>query len=141
MKFLTLILLAIIAWLISRLIYTVNSYREDLGDIKQQLKNLNAKLPQQQPTANTTETAPVASSESAPVTSAQTAPASPPLKAPETVNINKASKTRLQTLPKIGAVTAQRIIDARPYAAIEDLMQVEGITPELFAQIKTRLEL
>ncbi len=121
MKFLILILLAVIAWLISRLIYTVNSYREDLGDIKRQIGDLNAKL-------STHEKTPQPTGQGA-------------LRPPESVNINTANKTRLQTLPKVGAVTAQRIIEARPFTALEELMQVEGITPELFAQLKTRIVL
>lgn len=121
MKVLILILLAIIAWLISRLVYTVNSYREDLGDIKRQIGDLNEKL---------------SPHEKAPQSIGKEA-----LRPPESVNINTANKTRLQTLPKVGAVTAQRIIDARPFATPEDLMQVEGISPELFAQLKTRIVL
>ncbi|MEP5763476.1 MAG: helix-hairpin-helix domain-containing protein [Halieaceae bacterium] len=56
-----------------------------------------------------------------------------------TVNINTASKAKLQTLPRIGAVTAEHIIAARPYSAIEDLRQVQGVTNAIFSEINDRV--
>jgi competence ComEA-like helix-hairpin-helix protein len=56
-----------------------------------------------------------------------------------TVNINNASKARLQTLPRIGAVTAEHIIAARPFDSIEDLRNVSGITNAIFSEIKDRV--
>jgi competence ComEA-like helix-hairpin-helix protein len=56
-----------------------------------------------------------------------------------TVNINSASKARLQTLPRIGAVTAEHIMAARPYNAVEDLRQVQGITNAIFSEIKDKV--
>ncbi len=55
------------------------------------------------------------------------------------VNLNTASLARLQTLPKIGAVTAQHIIDGRPYAAVEDLRAVQGITNAIFSAIQGKV--
>jgi competence protein ComEA len=57
----------------------------------------------------------------------------------ETVNINTATITTLTQLPKIGRATAQRIIADRPYTAIEDLKNVQGISEEIFASLKAYL--
>ena len=43
------------------------------------------------------------------------------------VDINSASKRELERVPGVGPVTADRIIEHRPYAGVEDLMSVKGI--------------
>ncbi len=57
------------------------------------------------------------------------------------VNVNTASKAKLQTLPHIGAVTAEHIIAARPYNNVEELRSVQGITNAIFSEIKDRVSL
>ena len=56
------------------------------------------------------------------------------------VNINTASAIELEALPHVGPALAQRIVDYRsqhgPFAAAEDIMQVSGIGPSIFAAIK-----
>ena len=42
-------------------------------------------------------------------------------------NVNVANVAELELLPGVGPVIAQRIIDNRPYATIEDLLKVRGI--------------
>lgn len=61
--------------------------------------------------------------ETPPGTAAKAPPASP--NAP--VDINRAGNAELESLPGIGPVAAQRIVDGRPYASVEDLLKVKGI--------------
>ena len=59
------------------------------------------------------------------------------------VNLNTATVTELQTLPGIGAVLAQRIVEYRDrhggFRAVTDLRQVEGIGDAKFQQLKDRV--
>jgi competence protein ComEA len=54
----------------------------------------------------------------------------------EKVNINTASKQKLNALPGIGPIKAQAIIDGRPYQKPEDIMKVKGIKQGEFNKIK-----
>jgi comEA protein len=64
---------------------------------------------------------------------AKATPASP-------VNLNAASITQLQTLPGVGASTAQRILDYRQknggFKKIEELMNVQGVGEKSFLKLK-----
>mgnify|MGYP000266732335 CR=1 FL=1 len=55
------------------------------------------------------------------------------------ININAATVEQLETLPNIGATRAQQIIAYReehgPFAQIEDIQDVSGIGPSIYAQI------
>lgn len=48
------------------------------------------------------------------------------------VNINTASATELDTLPRIGPVTAQKIIENRPYSSVEDLINKKVLGPKTY---------
>ncbi|MBI3585585.1 MAG: helix-hairpin-helix domain-containing protein [Ignavibacteriales bacterium] len=56
------------------------------------------------------------------------------------VNINKASKEQLMSLPNIGEVTAERILlyrdEAGSFKNIDDLKNIKGITKKKFEQLK-----
>ncbi len=52
------------------------------------------------------------------------------------ININTASKEQLETLPGIGPVKAQAIMDGRPYNTPEDIMKVKGIKEGTYNKIK-----
>ena len=59
---------------------------------------------------------------------------------PEKVDLNTASVSQLDTLPGVGSVTAQRILDWRTkhgrFTSLEQLREVDGIGPARFSQLK-----
>jgi competence protein ComEA len=61
------------------------------------------------------------------------------------VNLNAATASDFDSLPGIGPVLAQRIVDYRqqqgPFTSIDQLDDVPGIGPSLFAQLRTRVVL
>lgn len=52
------------------------------------------------------------------------------------ININEASVGQLDELEGIGPSTANKIVSARPFEKIEDLLEVEGIGEKTFESIK-----
>lgn len=52
------------------------------------------------------------------------------------INVNTASLADLDKLPGVGAVTAQKIIDNRPYSGIEELLTKKALTRSLYEKIK-----
>jgi competence protein ComEA len=62
----------------------------------------------------------------------------------EPVDVNKAGVEQLMTVPGIGKVMAQRIIDFRkehgPFGRIEDLLKVKGIGEKSLEKLKPYLK-
>ncbi|MFT6395904.1 MAG: competence protein ComEA [Bradymonadia bacterium] len=52
------------------------------------------------------------------------------------VNINSASSRELESLSGIGPSLASRIVEARPYRAVDDLLRVRGIGPSTLARFQ-----
>ncbi|MDB5056203.1 MAG: competence protein ComEA helix-hairpin-helix repeat protein [Bacilli bacterium] len=61
------------------------------------------------------------------------------------ININKSSADELMKLPEIGASKAKAIVNYREqingFKTLEDIIQVKGIGPKIFAEIKDLIEL
>jgi len=66
--------------------------------------------------------------------------AMPTAKAISKVNLNRASVDELQTLPGVGPVLAQRMVDWRKahgrYRAVDDLQEVKGIGKKRLEQLR-----
>jgi DNA uptake protein ComE-like DNA-binding protein len=52
------------------------------------------------------------------------------------IDINTATEKELRTVPGIGAITAARIIAARPFESADDLRKVNGIGDKRYAQLR-----
>lgn len=56
--------------------------------------------------------------------------------ASELISINNATEKELDTLSGVGPVTAGKIIGARPYSSIEELVSKKAVTKSVFEKIK-----
>jgi competence protein ComEA len=52
------------------------------------------------------------------------------------INVNSASLTELDSLPGIGQVYGQKIIDHRPYSKVEELLSKNVLKPSVYNKIK-----
>ena len=57
------------------------------------------------------------------------------------VDINNATLNELMELPGIGEITAKKIIDARPFKVIEDILKVNGIGDVKYSKIKNLIKI
>ena len=55
------------------------------------------------------------------------------------VNVNSASKVKLQTLPGVDEETASRIIKNRPYHTVDEIGAKGVVSPEEFDKIKDKI--
>jgi len=57
------------------------------------------------------------------------------------ISINSASQQELELLPRIGPAMAKRIIMARPFMSVDDLLKVKGIGPKTFEKLIDKISL
>ena len=55
------------------------------------------------------------------------------------ININTSSQGELESLPGIGPVTASKIINGRPYSAIEELLNKKVVSKAVFEKISGQI--
>jgi competence protein ComEA len=67
--------------------------------------------------------------------------AKPKLEIGTKINPNTAARDELMLLPGIGEVTANRIIEARPFSKLEDLLEVDGIGAKTLESLESYLSL
>ncbi len=53
------------------------------------------------------------------------------------VDLNNSTVQQLDSLPGVGEATAEKIIEARPFASIQELLEVSGIGEEKYADLKS----
>lgn len=46
------------------------------------------------------------------------------------LDLNTATQAELETLPNIGPLKAKRIVNARPFDSVKDLLRVQGLGPK-----------
>lgn len=55
------------------------------------------------------------------------------------IHVNTASQSELESLPGVGAVTAEKIMKGRPYAAIEELKTKKAVGSAVYDKIKDQV--
>jgi len=65
----------------------------------------------------------------------------PPQSSLLTISINESSKEELETLSGVGPVTAQKIIDNRPYLSLDELISKKVINSAALEKIKNNIDL
>ena len=55
------------------------------------------------------------------------------------ININAASEQELDSLPGIGPIYAQKIINGRPYSSIDELLSKKIVGSKVFEEIKEKI--
>ncbi len=64
----------------------------------------------------------------------------PPRPLPPRLDLNSAEPAQLERLPRVGPVLAARIVAARPFTQVDDLLRVRGIGPLTLASLRPRLQ-
>ncbi len=53
-----------------------------------------------------------------------------------TLDLNRATAAELELLPRVGPALARRVIEARPFASVDELVRVRGIGPRTLARLR-----
>lgn len=56
-------------------------------------------------------------------------------------SLNQASGSELENLPGVGPVTAQKIIDNRPYSSIEEVLSKKAVSRSVYLKIKDKISI
>lgn len=73
------------------------------------------------------------------LTGSNTSASSGEVQSGSTININSASVSELNSLPGVGDVTSQKIIEGRPYASIDELVNKKVIGNATYEKIKDKI--
>jgi competence protein ComEA len=57
------------------------------------------------------------------------------------ISINNATESQLDQLPKVGAVTAQKIIKGRPYSKIDELIEKKIVSTSVWTEISNLIKI
>ena len=57
------------------------------------------------------------------------------------VGVNSADQASLETLPGVGAVTAKKIMDGRPYSSIEELLSKKVVSKSVYSKVLELVDL
>jgi competence protein ComEA len=122
----TLLLIAVV-WILWNIQQSLEEANDRQRNVANNLSKLLTKLNQAEPSSTSNAT--------------KTTKASPNIQSAAKVGLNSASKAVLRKLPKVGAVVAERIIEARPFERIEQLKEVDGMTEKLYLSLENLISL
>jgi DNA uptake protein ComE-like DNA-binding protein len=124
----TTILLIAVVWILWNIQQSLEEANDRQRNVANNLSKLLTTLNQAEPNRSTSD---ITKTTKTPATSSSTAK----------VGLNSASKGVLRKLPKVGAVVAERIIEARPFLRIEQLKEVDGMTENLYLSLANLISL
>jgi DNA uptake protein ComE-like DNA-binding protein len=124
----TTILLIAVVWILWNIQQSLEEANDRQRNVANNLSKLLTTLNQAEPNRSTSD-----------ITKTSKAP--PNIQSAAKVGLNSASKGVLRKLPKVGAVVAERIIEARPFLRIEQLKEVDGMTENLYLSLANLVSL